>query len=252
MRCGGRKFGAEIGGGRGIGGGYFLGGAGGDDAPTVASPSGTHVDDMVGGFHHVEVVFDYQHGVPPVDEPVEDGQEGVDVLEMEAGGRFVENEEGLAGVAFGEFGGEFHALVLSAGKGGGGLSELDVAEAYILKHFDFFQDIGLMLEELYGLIDCHVEDIGDGFPLEAYLEGLAVVAAPSAVFAGDEDIGEEIHLDGLVAVPFAGLASAAGDVEGEAARLVAADFSLGQTYKEIADVGEYSRIGGRIGARSAA
>ena len=46
---------------------------------------------------------------------------------MQAGGGFVEDIKRSAGVAFGEFQGEFHALGFAAGEGGGRLAEADVA-----------------------------------------------------------------------------------------------------------------------------
>ena len=46
---------------------------------------------------------------------------------MQAGGGFVEDVECSAGVAFGEFEGEFDALGFAAGEGGSGLAEADVA-----------------------------------------------------------------------------------------------------------------------------
>ena len=48
------------------------------------------------------------------------------VGEVQAGGGFVEDVERSAGVAFGEFEGEFDALGFAAGEGGGGLAEADV------------------------------------------------------------------------------------------------------------------------------
>jgi hypothetical protein len=52
---------------------------------------------VVGALDDVEVVLDDEHGVALVDEAVEDVQELLDVAEVEAGGRLVEDEEGLAG-----------------------------------------------------------------------------------------------------------------------------------------------------------
>ena len=46
-----------------------------------------------------------------------DFQQQGDVGEVQAGGGFVEDIERSAGVAFGEFGGEFDALGFAAGKG---------------------------------------------------------------------------------------------------------------------------------------
>src|SRR5690606_11949429 len=57
-------------------------------------------------------------------------------------------------------------------------------------------------------------------------------------------------LDGTVAL--ARLAAAALDVEGEAARLVAALARLGGAGEQVADVGEDAGVGGGVGARRAA
>ena len=210
------------------------------------SAFGTHVDDVVGKLDDVEVVLDDDDGVALVDESVEHLHEGADVLEVEAGGGFVEDVEGLACVFLSEFGGEFHALAFSAGEGGGGLTELDVAEADFLQHLDLLENLGLVLEELDGLADGHVEHVGDALSLEADLEGLAVVALAVAGFAGHEHVGQEVHLDGLVAVAATGLAASAGDVEGEASGLVGSHLRLGHLDEEFADVGEDLGVGGGI------
>ncbi len=41
----------------------FFGGAGGDDAAAVFAAFWTKIDDVVGGFDYVEIVFDDQDGV---------------------------------------------------------------------------------------------------------------------------------------------------------------------------------------------
>ena len=87
-------------------------------------------------------------------------------------------------------------------------------------------------------IDRHVEDVGDGLALEAYLKGLSIVATSVTSLAGSEDVGEEVHLDGLVAIPRAGLTASARDVEGEASRLVATHLTLGKPHEEVTDIGE--------------
>ena len=88
--------------------------------------------------------------------------------------------------------------------------------------------------------------------LERDLERLAVVALALADVAGDVDVGQEVHLDLDDAVALAGLAAAALDVEGEAARLVAARLGLGQAGEPVADRREGAGIGRRVGARRAA
>ena len=58
---------------------------------------GADVDDPVGGLDHVEVVLDDQHRVAGVDEVVQHLEQQLDVGEVEAGRRLVEQVERAAG-----------------------------------------------------------------------------------------------------------------------------------------------------------
>ena len=73
------------------------------------------VDDPVGRLDHVEIVFDDDHCVAEIDQAVQHFQQLVNVVEVQAGRRFVENVERAAGAGPGEFGGKFHAVRLAAG-----------------------------------------------------------------------------------------------------------------------------------------
>ncbi len=59
-------------------------------------------------------MLDDHHGVALIHELVEHLQELLDVREVQAGRRLVEDVEGLAGRAPRELGGELHALRLAA------------------------------------------------------------------------------------------------------------------------------------------
>lgn len=113
----------------------MFGGAGGDDLAAVGAAFGAHVDNVVGAFDDVEVVFDDDHGVAAGDELLQDAHEAFGVVGVEAGGGLVEDVEGAAGGATGEFGGELDALGFAAREGGGGLAEADVAEANVAQGF---------------------------------------------------------------------------------------------------------------------
>src|SRR5262249_18293657 len=160
--------------------------------------------------------------------------------------------EGATGGGAGELGGEFYTLGFAAGELGGGLAEVDVAESDILQSLEFAADAGDVFEEGECLRHGHVEDVGDRIGLLMDFQGFAVIAFAVADLAGDEDVGEEIHLDLDDAFAVAGFAAAALDVEGEAAGLVAAGFGLGHRGEELADGGEETGVGGRVGARGAA
>ena len=120
----------------------------GDDEAAVGAALRADVDDPVGALDDVEVVLDHDHGVAGVDEPVEHGEELLHVLEVQAGGGLVEDVERLPGPDAGELARELDALRLAAGEGGGGLAELDVAEADVLERREDARDLAVVLEEL--------------------------------------------------------------------------------------------------------
>ena len=132
------------------------------------------------------------------------------------------------------------------------LADVDVAEADARQRLQLVADRRHGLEELRALLHRHVEHVGDRLVLELHLQRLAVVALALAFLAGDVDVGQEVHLDLDDAVALAGLAAPALDVEGEAARLVAARLGLGQAREPLADGREGAGVGGRVGARRAA
>ena len=82
--------------------------------------------------------------------------------------------------------------------------------------------------------------------------GLAVKAAARADFAGDPDIGEELHLHQVGTIAGAGFAAPAFDVKGKAARLITSEAGLGQLGKELADGRKRIGVRGRVGAGRAA
>ena len=249
---GGVVAGEEAAGVGGGDGGDLLGRAVGDDAAAAFAAFGAHVEDVVGVADDVEVVLDDDDGVAEVGEAVEDFEELADVVEVEAGGGLVEEVEGAAGLALGELAGELHALGFAAGEGGGGLAEVDVAEAYVDEGLELDVDGGDVFEDGDGVFDGEVEEVGDGVAVELDGEGLLIVTASVTYFAEDVDVGEEVHLDAALAFALAGFAASALDVEGEAAGLVAALAGLGEHGEEVADGGEDAGVGGGVRAWGAA
>ena len=226
--------------------------AGGDDLAAAVAAFGAEVDDPVGGLDHFEIVLDHHHGVAALDQLVQHFQQLRHVVEMQAGGRLVENIERAAGGALGQLLGELDALRLAAGQRRRLLADMDVVEADAAQQRQHVAHPRHRLEEFQRLLDRHVEHVGDGFALEQHLQRLAVVALALADVAGDVDVGQKMHLDLDDAVALAGLAAAALDVEGEAAGLVAARLGFRQAGEPFADRREGAGIGRRIGARRAA
>ena len=109
--------------------GHLLGRAGRDDLASARSALGPQVDDPVRGLDDIEIVLDDDHGVALVDESAEDLEQAPHVLEVESGGRLVEDVDGAPVGAALQLGRELDALRLAAGEGRGRLAEPDVAEA---------------------------------------------------------------------------------------------------------------------------
>ena len=169
---------------------HLLGRAGGDDAPAAVTAFGPEVDHPVGGLDDIQVVLDHHHGVARVPQAVQDMQQQADVVEMQAGGRFIQYVERAAGIALGEFQGELDALRLAARERGGGLPELDIAEADFGERRELSRDRGNGGKEIHGLDHVQLQHFVDVPALVADFQGLAVVALAVANVAGDIVVGE--------------------------------------------------------------
>src|SRR5690606_12834850 len=107
-------------------------------------------------------------------------------------------------------------------------------------------DLRNVLEQFGGLADRHLEDVGDRMPAVLDRQRFLVVALAPAGIALDPDVGEEVHLDALLAVPFAVFAPPAGAIEAKPRGAVAADLGLGQSGEQLANFFEDAGVGRRI------
>ena len=65
----------------------------GDEASAMGAGIGPEVDDPIGAFDHIEIVFDHQQRVSGIDEFLKHAEQAFDVGEVEPGGGLVENEK---------------------------------------------------------------------------------------------------------------------------------------------------------------
>ncbi len=151
-----------------------------------------------------------------------------------------------------EFAGEFDPLCLTSGEFGGGLAEPQIAEAHVDERGERANDVELTGEELVGLFDAHIEDLGDIASPPEDFEGARLEACAVAVRAFGVDRGQEEQLDHDGAFSFAGRAASAGDVEGEPAGLVPALPGFGGLGEASAHMIEQARVGRHVRARGAA
>lgn len=107
--------------------GDFLRGTACDDAAATVTAGRTEVDDVIGDFDDVEVVFDDDDGVPVIDDRLQNVDESSDVIGVQTGGRFVEDIKRFPRGTALQFGGQFDALGLTAGEFRRGLAKLHIA-----------------------------------------------------------------------------------------------------------------------------
>ncbi len=231
---------------------HRLGRAARDEPAAAFAALRPEVEHPVRGLDHVEVVLDHDDAVPGVAQPVEHVEEKLDVVEVQAGGRLVQDIERSSGIPLGELQGELHALGFAPGERGRRLSEPDVAEADVDERLQPPGDGRHGGKEGRRFRRRHLEHLVDVLPAVADLERLAVVALAVADIAGDVDVGQEMHFHLRHAVALAGLAAPALHVEGEAPCVVPAPARLRHAGEKLADRREEARVGRRIGARRAA
>jgi hypothetical protein len=129
------------------------------------------------------------------------------------------------------------------------LPEREVAEPDVLQERERAVDRRMRGVEVGGLVDAHREHFADTLLAPAHRQRLGVEAGSAAHVAVHLHVGQEAHLDLLHPLALARLAAAAGGVEGEAARGVAADARLGRVGEELADRVPEADVGGRARAR---
>ena len=99
---------------------------------------------------------------------------------------------------------------------------MHIAEPDIYQSLQFLLHQRNVFEDLQRVRDRSLQQVGNGIALVLYRQSLMVIATPIADFADDINIRQEIHFDPALSFALAGFATAARNVEGEAAGLVTA------------------------------
>lgn len=100
---------------------YLLRRAHRHDLPTATAAFRPEINDPVCRLDYVQIVFNNHNGIAPILQFVQDFQQLFDVVEMQASGRLVQDIQGLAGIALGQFAGQLHPLRRAAGRVGGAM-----------------------------------------------------------------------------------------------------------------------------------
>ncbi len=197
------------------------------------------------------MVLDDQDRVAEIGEAIQDVEQLLDVVEVQARRGLIENVESAAGLATREFFREFDALRLAAGKSRRRLAELDVAEANVHQRIELLANLRNVFENFERVGDLHVKQVGNRVAFVAHGQSFRVVAASAADFARYIHIGKKIHFNAAQAVALACFAAPALHVEAEPARAIAALARFGQHGEQLSDGSEDASVCGRVRPRRA-
>src|SRR5690606_12553715 len=196
----------------------------GNNTPTLHTPFGSQVNDVVGRPDHIHIVLDYQYRVALVYQFLQYIQQMGYILEMQSCRGFVEYIKRFACIALRQLGRQLHPLRLAAGQRSGMLSQGNITKPYIRKRSDFPENTWLIFEKRNRFFIRHVQYIGNGLALEAYLQGLAVVSLARTGFTRHMNIREKLHLDQAKSGTFTRVAAPALHIERKPSGLVPTDF----------------------------
>ena len=200
---------------------HLLGRSGTDKGATLVAAFGTKVDDMVSIFYHFYVVLDEQYGMSLAHQCVKHFQQAVDVVQMQACSGLVEDEHGVLLVLASEEGSQFNTLTLASRQRSRVLTELDIAQSYLLQGEQTTDDstiARLLTEETNRFIDRHIEYIVDTVAHIFHVKYVVVEALTVTFFALYHHISHKLHADGNLSHALTCLAASALGIEGEMLR----------------------------------
>ena len=110
--------------------GEFFGAALKDNLAAVESGFRADLNDVVGILNDIGLVLNYEEGIADVNEAVEDREELLNIGEMKAGGRLIQDEQGVdAAGGGGQELAEFESLGFAAGQGVERLTQAQISKA---------------------------------------------------------------------------------------------------------------------------
>src|SRR6266550_3901505 len=182
-------------------------------APDLLAALRAEVDDPVRGFDNVEVVFDDEKRRPAVDQLAERGEELLYVVEVEARRRFVEDIQDTLVCLRCEMRGKLEALRLAAGKCRRGLPQAQVAQTHLFENSQLRSDLWNSRKKCQSLANRELQHLMNVLFPVAHFEHAAFKARPTAFFANQFDVRQELHFYRDDAFALACFAAAAGNVE---------------------------------------
>ncbi|GBD36794.1 hypothetical protein HRbin36_01922 [bacterium HR36] len=160
----------------------------------MLSAFGAKVNHPVGGFDHLEVVFDHQHRVATIHQLMQHAQQLGHVVEMQTRRRFVKDVQSAAGGSLAQLASELNPLRFAARQCRRGLAQLHIIQADVVQRLQHGLDFRLVGKQFQGFLNIEVEHVVNVLAFELNLQGFAVEASPLANLARHPDVGQKVHL----------------------------------------------------------
>ncbi len=122
-------------------------------------------------------MFDHNDSIAQIHQALEHVEQPLDVFEVQPGGRLIQDVERAAGLALAQFARQLDALRFAAGKRGGRLAQVNVAQAHIVQRLQLGVNLRNIFEHRERVFHGRFQQIGDRKPLVFHLQRFAVVAA---------------------------------------------------------------------------
>src|SRR5687767_692741 len=129
--------------------------------------------------------------------------------------------------------GESKALALADRERVERLAQAKIVEADVEQPLEAFLERSLGAEEAKRLAHREREHLGDAEAAHLDLQDLLAIAGAEALGARGADIGEELHIHGLLPLSLARLATTTGLVEAERTRVEVADARIGRLREQL-------------------
>src|SRR5258708_739479 len=168
----------------------LLGSSLGYNLAAAIAALGSHVDHPICAPYDIEVVLDDQDTAAVLDQPLERGQQFGDVVEVQAGGRLVENVERATASCLRKMRRQLHSLGFTAAQRCGRLSKAQITEADVRQNLQLRNQALVLRKEGQSFLHRQLQNFVDVQAAVTYVQNAALEARAFALFTHQLHVGE--------------------------------------------------------------
>ena len=127
--------------------GNLLGSSCGHHPTALIASLRTQIDDPIRALDHLEIVLNDNQTLALVDETMKHSEQSCDVVEVQAGGRFIKDKQRAGSARFRKVPRQLEALRFSTAQGVNGLTEAKIIETHLGEEAERHGDAFVVLEK---------------------------------------------------------------------------------------------------------